>query len=267
MTIGRSALWLRSGRSCHWFYGKRSNCEASRLLPLQGTICHRYAGWAMQRIGQAIRHWLAILAGSAVAFGIFASNQLQAQQVMTASSYQQDTTASSENTGQDFTSPENLFQLRYQYKTAPGTGSVKGTIRTVTTDTLYLRSDFTFDISALGFHIRSWLAVEGGIPERSTLCCQRPDLFGSSIGRLPLRYGRCGFSSSAHRTNQRALGCRRWASYYCAHRSGQHHEWQMADDANCRRAHDAAGTERRQLFRRPCALRPQLRRRSHEKEH
>jgi len=40
------------------------------------------------------------------------------------------------------------FSARYQYKTAPGTGSVKGTIRTVTTDTLYLRSDFTFDLGS-----------------------------------------------------------------------------------------------------------------------
>ena len=103
----------------------------------------------MYGIGRAIRHWPAILAGTAVALGIFASNQLKAQQA-TASWNQQDTavSTSSENTGQDFTSPENLFQLRYQYKTAPGTGSVKGTIRTVTTDTLYLRSDFTFDLGS-----------------------------------------------------------------------------------------------------------------------
>ena len=103
----------------------------------------------MYGIGQTIRHWLAILVVSAVAFAVFASNQLKAQQA-SASSNPQDTAASTsgENTGQDFTSPENLFQLRYQYKTAPGTGSVKGTIRTVTTDTLYLRSDFTFDLSS-----------------------------------------------------------------------------------------------------------------------
>jgi hypothetical protein len=101
----------------------------------------------MYGIGQAIRHWPAILAGTAVALGIFASNQLKAQQA-TATSNQQDMAASSENSGQDFTSPENLFQLRYQYKTAPGTGSLNGTIRTVTTDTLYLRSDFTFDLGS-----------------------------------------------------------------------------------------------------------------------
>src|SRR5215475_10394641 len=47
-----------------------------------------------------------------------------------------------DNTGQDFANPQNLFQLRYQYRTAPGT-DLKATIRTVTTDTLTLRADFT----------------------------------------------------------------------------------------------------------------------------
>jgi hypothetical protein len=103
----------------------------------------------MRGIGQAIRHWLGILVRSSVVFAVFASNQLKAQQASPPSN-QQDTAASTggDNTGQDFTNPENLFQLRYQYKTAPGTGSANGTLRTVTTDTLYLRSDFTFDLGA-----------------------------------------------------------------------------------------------------------------------
>jgi hypothetical protein len=91
---------------------------------------------------------MAILASSVVAFVIFAANEAGAQQ--SASSTQQGTIASadSENTGQDFTSPENLFQLRFVYKTAPGTGSTSGTLRTVTTDTLYLRSDYTVDLGS-----------------------------------------------------------------------------------------------------------------------
>ena len=44
-----------------------------------------------------------------------------------------------ENDGQDFTRPANLFQLRYVYQTAPGTGAVPGSIRTVTTDRAVLR--------------------------------------------------------------------------------------------------------------------------------
>jgi hypothetical protein len=38
------------------------------------------SGAAMYGIGQTIRHRLAVLVGSAVAFAIFTSNQLKAQQ-------------------------------------------------------------------------------------------------------------------------------------------------------------------------------------------
>jgi hypothetical protein len=46
----------------------------------------------------------------------------------------------------DVLNPENLFQLYYGVKTAPGSGP-NGTIRTVTTDTFKLRGDYTFDLS------------------------------------------------------------------------------------------------------------------------
>jgi hypothetical protein len=95
----------------------------------------------MDRFNQTIQKRLAVLVASALVFFIFAPNEVRAQQATG-----QDT--SQDNTGQDFTSPQNLFQLRYQYKTAPGTGSLKDSIRTVTTDTLYLRSDFTFDLGS-----------------------------------------------------------------------------------------------------------------------
>src|SRR5215469_2810557 len=110
----------------------------------------------MDRFDQVIQKRLAVLVMSALAFGILVSNEVKAQQA-SASSTRQDGVPNAEgggqgagqdDTGQDFTSPQNLFQLRYQYKTAPGTGSLKGTIRTVTTDTLYLRSDFTFDLGS-----------------------------------------------------------------------------------------------------------------------
>src|SRR6516162_9808660 len=110
----------------------------------------------MDRFDQAIQKRLAVLVMSALAFGITAPNEAKAQQT-SASSTRQDEIPSAEgsgqdagrvDTGQDFTSPQNLFQLRYQYKTAPGTGNLKGSIRTVTTDTLYLRSDFAFDLGS-----------------------------------------------------------------------------------------------------------------------
>jgi hypothetical protein len=48
----------------------------------------------------------------------------------------------SANTGDDlFRPPPNLFQMMYQYQTAPGGGSTPGSIREVTTDTLNLRMD------------------------------------------------------------------------------------------------------------------------------
>ena len=51
-------------------------------------------------------------------------------------------------TSQDvFKPPENLFQLRYQYRTAPGSGSTPGSIATVTTDQIRLRLDHRIDLS------------------------------------------------------------------------------------------------------------------------
>jgi hypothetical protein len=52
------------------------------------------------------------------------------------------------NTGQDFFKPpQNLFQLLYSYKTAPGNGETPGSIATVTTDTVDLRLDHRVDLS------------------------------------------------------------------------------------------------------------------------
>jgi hypothetical protein len=52
------------------------------------------------------------------------------------------------NTGQDFFKPpENLFQLLYEYKPAPGSGETSGSIATVTTDTVNLRLDHRVDLS------------------------------------------------------------------------------------------------------------------------
>jgi hypothetical protein len=52
-----------------------------------------------------------------------------------------------ENTGDDFIRPLKLLQLLYEYETAPGSGSHKGTICEVTTDIMKLRSDHRIDLS------------------------------------------------------------------------------------------------------------------------
>jgi Putative MetA-pathway of phenol degradation len=64
-----------------------------------------------------------------------------------------------DNNGQDFTRPENLFQIRNLYQTAPGNGSVPGTLRTVTTDMTIVRADGTINLTP------QWtIALRGDLP-------------------------------------------------------------------------------------------------------
>ncbi|MGO8920179.1 MAG: hypothetical protein ACLQJR_30135 [Stellaceae bacterium] len=51
-----------------------------------------------------------------------------------------------ENNGQDFIRPLNLLQLRYEYRTAPGSGSEPGTTSQVTSDIVTLRADQRIDL-------------------------------------------------------------------------------------------------------------------------
>jgi hypothetical protein len=54
----------------------------------------------------------------------------------------------SANAGEDFfRPPANLFQMMYQYRTAPGSGPTKGSIVNVTTETLNLRYDHAVDLA------------------------------------------------------------------------------------------------------------------------
>ena len=46
-----------------------------------------------------------------------------------------------------FKPPQNVFQLMFQYRTAPGSGSDPGSITTVTTDEIRLRMDHRIDLS------------------------------------------------------------------------------------------------------------------------
>ena len=77
------------------------------------------------------------------------------------------------NTGEDFfRPPRNLFQMMYQYRTAPGSGSTPGSIREVTTDTLNLRIDHSVDLAPL------WtLALRSDLPllAKNPITSSNPD--------------------------------------------------------------------------------------------
>jgi hypothetical protein len=77
------------------------------------------------------------------------------------------------NTGQDlFKPPKNLFQLMYEYRTAPGSGNTPGSIDTVTTDTLNLRLDHRIDLSQ-----QSLLALRSDLPllAKNPITSSNPD--------------------------------------------------------------------------------------------
>lgn len=100
----------------------------------------------------AVRLTLAAALGSALV------TQARAQQA-TPTPQQDSSAAAADNNGDDFTKPENLLQLRYRYMTAPGSGGANGTNRAVTTDTLYVRMDYTFDLPS------QWkLVLRGDLP-------------------------------------------------------------------------------------------------------
>ncbi len=72
---------------------------------------------------------------------------------------QQSPLPAADNNGQDFTRPENLFQIRNLYQSAPANGSVPGTLRTVTTDMTILRADGVLALAP------QWsMALRGDLP-------------------------------------------------------------------------------------------------------
>ena len=83
------------------------------------------------------------------------------------------------NNGQDFTRPESLIQLRNIVETAPGGGSIPGTLRTVTTDTSVLRADYKFDIAP------QWtVALRGDLPFILKNAITADDPTGAYVGGL-----------------------------------------------------------------------------------
>jgi hypothetical protein len=85
-----------------------------------------------------------LLVAMMAAASFFATTQAAAPQQVSPASQ---SAADAENNGQDFTRPQSLFQVRYNYSTAPGSGSTKDTIHEVTTDTVTLRADERIDLS------------------------------------------------------------------------------------------------------------------------
>jgi Putative MetA-pathway of phenol degradation len=64
-----------------------------------------------------------------------------------------------DNNGQDFTRPQNLFQIRNLYQSAPASGSVPGTLRTLTTGMTILRADGVIALT------QQWsIALRGDLP-------------------------------------------------------------------------------------------------------
>jgi hypothetical protein len=79
----------------------------------------------------------------------------------------------SANTGNDlFRPPPNLFQMMYDYKTAPGSGSTPGSTRDVTTETLNLRMDHSLDLAPMWI-----LALRADLPllAKNPLSSSNPD--------------------------------------------------------------------------------------------
>jgi hypothetical protein len=82
------------------------------------------------------------------------------------------------NTGNDlFRPPPNLFQMMYDYKTAPGNGSTRGSTRDVTTETLNLRMDHSLDLAPLWI-----LALRADLPlvAKNPITSDNPD--GGYVG-------------------------------------------------------------------------------------
>ena len=77
------------------------------------------------------------------------------------------------NTGNDlFRPPANLFQMMYDYKAAPGSGSLPGSTRDVTTEALNLRMDHSLDLAPMWI-----LALRADLPllAKNPLSASNPD--------------------------------------------------------------------------------------------
>jgi len=84
------------------------------------------------------------------------------------------------NTGNDlFRPPANLFQMMDEYKTAPGSGTVSGTTREVTTETLNLRMDHSLDLAPMWI-----LALRADLPLQAQNAITADNPLGDYFGGI-----------------------------------------------------------------------------------
>ena len=148
------------------------------------------------------------LAGAA-AIGAVLVHQADAQQSPSPASQSAADAAVGDNNGEDFTRPDNLFQLRNLFQTAPGKGFAPGTTRTVTTNSTVLRADYKFNI------IPQWTVVlRGDLPFTTKNAITSVDPTGDYAYGL----GDADVQAALIRTMRFAVGDRRRSSHYRSHR-------------------------------------------------
>jgi hypothetical protein len=146
-----------------WFRGYRTTGASRAALPRLDN------GRSIAR--ERERRDIALPVARALAGGcLLLSAVLQPTSAAAQTAPSQDQSA---NTGNDlFRPPPDLFQMMYIYRTAPGSGSTPGSTREVTTDTLNLRFDHSFDLAPL------WIvALRTDLPlvARNAIASDNPD--------------------------------------------------------------------------------------------
>ena len=172
-------------------------------------------------LGRPLMHLLCggVLFALAALRPTFAAAQQAAGSVPAVASSQQAGDADGEaNTGDDYVQPpKNLFQLLYQFKTAPGTGSAPGANGVVTTDTANLRVDHRIDFAP------QWeLGLRADLPflAKNPVSSNNPDgdyLYGvgdvdtqaALIYKFDARWT-VGFGARLYAPTGGALGAGRW---------------------------------------------------------
>jgi hypothetical protein len=165
----------------------------------------------------------------------------------------------SANAGEDFfRPPSNLFQMMTYYKTAPGSGSTKGSITNVTTETLNLRYDHALDLAPMWI-----LALRSDLP----LLAKNPISSSNPDGDYLHGVGDADVQAAVIRNLSQRLGGRLWRAPYRPHGRRHFRFGKMADYADCRCALRVVGDQFIQLYRAGRSIRRQFRRRSDKEKY